>query len=357
METTEAGQVRDEATSDAYRITPATSILILFRAVEERAVTLIRNSTRHILAGVIMLGYLSGAPDGRPLDRPQAQEPLTFKTGVELVPIHASVRDGRGRPLRGLQQKDFEVFDGGIRQRIVTFEADERAPISVAFLIDVSGSMSVADNLSLARTTVSSILGGLQSGRDEAALYTFDSTLHERQALTHDLDAVAHAFPAIDPYGNTSLYDAVAMTARRVEEQATARRAIVVVTDGIDTSSRLTAPEVSGLASSIDLPVYVIAAIAMADRANLMGDQTAPAEGYAADLRHLADWTGGTLLVATSQLEAARQAALLVAELRHQYILGIDAAVASGWRALSVRVRAKSAIVKARSGYFGRATG
>ena len=143
----------------------------------------------------------------------------------------------------------------------------------------------------------------------------------------------------------------------RVKEQTTARHAIVVITDGVDTSSQLTASEVSGLASSIDLPVYVIAAIATADRANLMGDRTVPAEGYAADLRHLADWTGGTLLVASSEFEAARQAAVLVTELRHQYILGIDAGSASGWRALSVHVRAKSAIVKARSGYFGRATG
>jgi Ca-activated chloride channel family protein len=310
-----------------------------------------------ILTGMMLLGYLSAAPDGRPLDEPQTQEPLTFKASVELVPIHASVRDGRGRPLRGLQQTDFEVFDGGIQQRIVTFEADERAPISVVFLIDVSGSMSVADKLPLARAMISSIVGSLQSGRDEAALYTFDSALHERQALTRDLDAVAHAFPVIEPYGNTSLYDAIAAAAHRVKEQTTARRAIVVITDGIDTSSQLTAPEVSGLASSIDLPVYVIAAIATADRANLMGDRTVPTEGYAADLRHLADWTGGTLLVASSQLEATRQAAVLVTELRHQYILGIDAAGASGWRALSVRVRAKSAIVKARSGYFGRAIG
>jgi Ca-activated chloride channel homolog len=318
---------------------------------------LIRERTRHILTGVVVFGYLSAATDGRPLDRPQGQEPLTFKAGVELVPIHASVRDGRGRPLRGLRQADFEVFDGGTLQRIVTFEADERAPISVAFLIDVSGSMSVADKLSLARATVSSILGSLQSGRDEAALYTFDSALHEQQAMTRDLSSVASAFPVIEPYGNTSLYDAIAATARRVEEQTTARRAIVVITDGVDTSSQLAAPEVSGLASSIDLPVYVIAAIAAADRLNLMGDRTEPADGYAADLRHLADWTGGALLVATSQFEAARQAALLVTELRHQYILGIDAAMASGWRALSVRVRAKSAIVKARSGYFGRAIG
>jgi VWFA-related protein len=325
--------------------------------IEKRAVTLIRERTQYILAGVIMLGYLSATPGGRPPDRPQAQEPLTFKAGVELVPIHASVRDGRGRPLRGLRQNDFEVFDGGIQQRIVTFEADERAPISVAFLIDVSGSMSVADNLSLARVMVSSILGSLQSGRDEAALYTFDSALHERQALTRDLEAVAQAFPVIEPYGNTSLYDAIAKTAHHVKEQAAARRAIVVITDGIDTSSQLTAPEVSGLASSIDLPVYVIAAIATADRASLMGDRTVPAPGYAADLRHLADWTGGTLLIASSQLEAARQAAQLVTELRHQYILGIDAAAESGWRVLSVRVRAKSAIVKARSGYFGRAIG
>ena len=270
--------------------------------------TVIRDGTRHILAGVILLGSLSAALDGRPLNRPQAQEPLIFKGGVELVPIHASVRDERGRPLRGLQQTDFEVLDGGIRQRIVTFEADERAPISVAFLIDVSGSMSVG-KLPLARAMVSSTLGSLRSDRDEAALYTFDSALHERQALTRDLDAVAHAFPVAEPYGNTSLYDAIAATAHRVKEQTTARRAIVVITDGIDTSSELTASEVSGLASSIDLPVYVIAAIATADRANLMGDRTVPVEGYAADLRHLADWTGGTLLVASSHFEATRQAA------------------------------------------------
>ena len=318
---------------------------------------LIHRGTRPLLLVVILLGSLVAAPDGRSLDRPQSQEPLTFKASVDLVPIHASVRDGRGRPLRGLQQTDFEVFDGGVRQRIVTFEADESAPISVAFLIDVSGSMSVAGKLSLARTTISSLLGSLQSGRDEAALYTFDSTLDERQALTRNLDTVARAFPVIEPYGNTSLYDAIAAMAQRVKEQATARRAIVVITDGVDTSSQLTAPEVSGLASSIDLPVYVIAAIATADRGNLMGDRTVPVEGYAADLRHLADWTGGTLLVASSELEAARQAAVLVAELRHQYILGIDAASASGWRALSVHVRAKSAVVKARSGYFGRAIG
>ncbi len=179
----------------------------------------------------------------------------------------------------------------------------------------------------------------------------------ERQALTRDLDTVARAFPVIEPYGNTSLYDAIAATAHRVKEQATARRAIVVITDGVDTSSQLTPSEVSGLASSIDLPVYVIAAIASADRGNLMGDRTVPVESYAADLRHLADWTGGTLLVASSEFEAARQAAVLVTELRHQYILGIDAASASGWRALSVHVRAKSAVVKARSGYFGRAIG
>lgn len=326
-------------------------------AIEERTVTVIRDGTRHSLAGVILLGSLIAALDGRPLDHPQAQEPLTFRAGVELVPIHASVRDERGRPLRGLLQTDFEVLDGGIRQRIVTFEADERAPISVAFLIDVSGSMSVVEKLPLARAMVSSTLGSLRSGRDEAALYTFDSALHERQALTHDLDAVAHAFPVMEPYGNTSLYDAIAATAHRVKEQTTARRAIVVITDGIDTSSELTATEVSGLASSIDLPVYVIAAIAAADRAHLMGDRTVPVEGYAADLRHLADWTGGALLVASSQFEATRQAAVLVTELRHQYILGIDAATAGGWRKLSVRGRAKAAIVRARSGYFGRAIG
>lgn len=115
-----------------------------------------------------------------------------------------------------------------------------------------------------------------ETGRDEGALFTFDSALHERQAFTRDLDAVARAFPDVEPFGSTSLYDAIAATARCVEAQATGRRAIVVITDGIDTSSRLTAAEVSGLASSIDLPLYIIAAVAPADRATLAGDRTVP---------------------------------------------------------------------------------
>jgi VWFA-related protein len=314
---------------------------------------------RHALAALLALGSLVAALEARPgeLRLAPQEQPFAFKSSIELVPIHASVRDGRGRPLRGLQPADFEVLDGGIRRPIVTFEADDRAPIHVAFLIDVSGSMSVAGKLALARETLARILEKLHANLDQVAVFTFDSALHERQTFTRDLDRVSQSFPDVEPFGNTSLYDAVAATARRVQAQAEGRVAIVVFTDGVDTSSRLTAAEVSGLASSIDLPIYVIAAVAQADRSILAGVPTAPKDGYAADLRDLADWTGGKLMVVSSNLDAGSQASTLVTELRHQYILGIDAAETSGWRSLDVRVRVKAAVVRARTGYFARPTG
>ena len=80
----------------------------------------------------------------------------------------------------------------------------------------------------------------------------------------------------------------------------------------------------------------------------------APRSRYRVNLRDLAAWSGGGVFVASSPLEAQAAAAALVRDLRHQYVLGIDAAATDGWRRLDVQVRKKGVIVRARSGYFGK---
>jgi hypothetical protein len=126
-----------------------------------------------------------------------------------------------------------------------------------------------------------------------------------------------------------------------------------VVTDGFDTSSRLTPGEVSAIASAAQVPIYVVATTAASDK-TAVRDDDGPAKPYGVDLRDLAAWSGGGVFVAGSPLEAHAAAAALVRDLRHQYVLGIDAAVTDEWRRLDVQVRKKGAIVRARSGYFGR---
>jgi VWFA-related protein len=140
---------------------------------------------------------------------------------------------------------------------------------------------------------------------------------------------------------------------RRLAERSAAHKAIVILTDGIDTSSSLTAGEVSGIASSIDVPVYIVATVASADRTALTEttDHALPSDG--ADLRDLAEWTGGRLVFTTTNEETVVAAAALLTELRQQYVLAIEAANTPEWRRLEVRVKRSSASVKTRSGYFG----
>jgi VWFA-related protein len=291
------------------------------------------------------------------LATPAAQERLdlprqTFRSAVDVVTIQASVRDKRGRPVKGLTPRDFEVRDNGQLRPILSLRADLRSPVSLAVLVDMSGSMRVAENIAMARRAFDAVLGQLRVGQDEAAVFTFDSALHERRGFTRDLRDLRGALSGFRPFGTTSLYDATAETARRLAARSATHKAVVVLTDGVDTSSTLTAAEVSGLASSIDVPVYIVATVPFVDR-NAMTEVDGASQSRSADLRELAEWTGGQFMFASTLTETLVVAANLVDELRQQYVLAIEAASAREWRRLDVRVKRPTSIVKARSGYFG----
>jgi VWFA-related protein len=278
----------------------------------------------------------------------------TFRSSVDLVPVRANVRDGEGRPIRGLLQSDFTVLDNGQQRPIRMFHADVAAPIMAAFLVDVSGSMSVGDKMALAHDVVLHATQAMRPWQDEAALLTFDTRVDERRPFSHNFADLASVLLKIEPFGATSLYDMVAHTAKRIQAMPSAHAALIVVTDGFDTSSALTPGEVSAVASAAQVPIYVVATMATSDKA-AVGDDDGPAKPYGVDLRDLAAWSGGGVFVASSPLDAQAAAATLVRDLRHQYVLSIDAAATGEWRRLDVQVRKKGAIVRARSGYFGTA--
>jgi Ca-activated chloride channel homolog len=240
-----------------------------------------------------------------------AESQPTFKAAVDVVPISAIVRDARGRLVTSLNAADFEVLDKGERRSILDFQTDDAAPITVAVLVDVSGSMRMGPKMAFAREVLRQVQAGLRRGLDE-----------------------------------------VADTARKVEQHGAQRRAVLVITDGDDTSSSLQPAEVSGLASSIDVPVYVVAAVPSIDHPvnAVRTDQSS------VDLRELAVWTGGDLVWVTTETEAVLRSQQILAELRHQYLIAIESARHGEWRPIDVRVRNRKMTVRARSGYFSRST-
>lgn len=189
-----------------------------------------------------------------------AETQATFRSGVDLVTVSATVRDSKGRLVTNLTKQDFEVIDRGERRAINEFRS-ERAPLSLAILFDVSGSMDVADRTTAAKFAAFHLLSALDAGRDEAGLFAFDSRLREVAPFTVDTRALKGALGEVDPFGATSLHDAILAAAERVATRPTARRAVVVLTDGIDTSSQWTPAQVSAKAAAIDVPVYIIATV------------------------------------------------------------------------------------------------
>jgi Ca-activated chloride channel homolog len=307
-------------------------------------------SIRHFAAATIaacVLAQMSSSAQ----DLPQAPR-ATFRSALDVVTIHASVRDRQGKLVTGLTPEDFEIRDNGQVRRVLTLRSDRESPISLAILVDMSGSMRLSGKAAMARQAYASVLAQLRHGQDEVALFTFDDALHVRRGFTHDVNSLADALDVFEPFGSTSLYDATAATARQLAERAGANKAIVVLTDGADTSSRMSAGEVSGIAASIDVPVYVVATVPPSEQGTPL-QRTAARATDTADLRDLASWTGGQFVYASSLGQTVVAAASLIADLRHQYLLGIEAADDPQWRRIDVKVRRPAITVKARAGYFG----
>jgi Ca-activated chloride channel family protein len=280
---------------------------------------------------------------------PTAQGPVaTFRSGVDLVRVSAVVRDDEGRFVRDLSKGDFEVLDDGRSREITDFRQDS-AGISVALLFDVSGSME--HTLPDAREAASHVLSWLEA-RDEAAIFTFDTRLDQITLFTAGMRALPESMQKVTPFGATSLHDAIARVASRVGEREGRRRAVVVFSDGRDNASRMSPAEVSAVASSIDVPVYLFAAVPSIDNPSngfVKGGEGASLSGPLADL---ATWTGGHVFVASTPGARSASARQIADELRHQYLIAFESSGKPGWHPLVVRTRDKDLIVRARSGYI-----
>jgi len=317
-----------------------------------------RAAMRRFLLASLGLALLVWPTPSQAQDTADRQEAV-FRSGVDLVTVSATVRTGKGRLVTDLTKRDFEVIDRGVPKTITEFRS-ETAPVSLAILFDISGSMNVAERMTAAKFAAHHLLSWLQEGRDEAALFAFDSRLHEVAPFTVDTRALQGALGEVDPFGATSLHDAVAEAAARVALRPSPRRAVVVLTDGIDTASRLSPAEVSAKAAAIDVPVYVIATVLSIDnpeseRGTPQSKKQAPPE--VGTIEDLARWTGGALYYSSTSASASKAARAVIDELRNLYLIAFEPGADAGWHPLEIRTRDKKLVVRARGGYVagGRA--
>jgi Ca-activated chloride channel family protein len=278
----------------------------------------------------------------------------TFRASTERVTVAATVRTRRGRPVVNLQASDFVLLDSGRPRKITDFKADP-APVSVALLVDYSGSMEIGERRKAARDTATHVINFLTPEADQAGLFVFDQELREVRPMAPAAgDLVSTLETIAPPFGVTSLFDAIAAAGRVLASTGGQRRAVIALTDGADNASRLTASEVSGIASSIDVPVYVIVVVSPHDRSGktTIDDPRivdAPLEG---PLANLARWTGGEIFVGTGPAQSLHAARQIVSELRQHYLIAFEPDGRPGWHPIELRTRDEDHVVRARSGYM-----
>jgi Ca-activated chloride channel family protein len=284
---------------------------------------------------------------------PGVQDPPKFRSSVDVVTVTAVVRDRKGRFVRDLGPSDFRVAEGDQPKRIIDFRAETDGPVKLGLLVDASGSMRVGQRAVDARGAARQLFSALRDS-DEAALFSFDTRLDRLSPFTPDMTSLDQALDRLNPpFGQTSLYDAIAEAATFVADQGRGagrlpqRTALVVLTDGIDTHSRSTTEQVAAIASRIDVPVYIIAVMLPIDDPRTDATPSFDVTG----LQQLARNTGGEMFTASAPAHASVIARQIVGELRHQYVLAFEASTRSGWRGISIQTRNTKLSVRARTGY------
>lgn len=304
---------------------------------------------------VLLLALTATAAAGSADAQSQVAPPagVTFKSGVDMVTVSAVVRDRKGRVVKNLTRADFELLDAGVPRTIKDFRPDQAA-VSIAVLVDGSGSMQVAAKIDEARSAAQQLFTWLDPARDEVGIYSFDTRLYELQPFSagRPVSEMETSLAAIAPFGMTSLHDAVEATARVVAARPNIHRAVIVLTDGVDNGSRLTPAEVSGIASSIDVPVYIVAVVSPLDHAGTATAVRSERPVPVGDLADLARWTGGELYVSSGRAHTSLATREIVNELRHRYLIAFEPGSRPGWHPLELRTRKEDLIVRARSGYM-----
>jgi len=326
------------------------------------------------LTGVLFTGVRAQTP-------PPGQDVDVIRTETNLTTLLFTVTDRNNRYLTTIQQGDVRVLEDGVPQTLFTFQRETDLPLAIAFLIDVSGSeeRTLPDEKAAARTFIENVI---RSGKDQVAIIPFEGYAHLEQPLTRDmigiyraLENIEVAFPgylgsappiggiasgpgtvAPPDEGSTAIWDSISVTCREVLARAFGqrRRAIILLTDGRDHSSRLLRSAAIDQAIAAETVIYAIG----------IGDEKYEGVDKGA-LRNVSERTGGRAFFPRKQDDLRAAFAEIEQELRSQYLVAYSSTNKQrdgGFRKMSIEITnpvlSKQQLkLRYRPGYFAKRTG
>lgn len=294
----------------------------------------------------------------------KAVETPTFRTSVQMVLVPVTVTDHDGKTIEGLRADDFNVLDDQRSQKIVSFSSDD-APCSVGLVLDISGSMQ--QSLSGTKEMAQAFFGTANPD-DEFLLLTVSTQPAAISGFTTDTATLEESIGFTKSGGLTALIDTVYLGLSRMRKAQWPRRALLILSDGMDNHSRYSHSQLMRMALEADVQIYTIV---IDNGSGAASTGTAPyrpslitkpwdrAEEHQGPemLEKLSDQTGGLHFRVRTSAEAKEAVIKAGRALRNEYVIGYhlsDSGTSGKWHRIRVKLNASETVVHARKGYYSR---
>jgi Ca-activated chloride channel family protein len=304
-----------------------------------------------VLLGGCILAFGQRAPEGAKSQPIISESSPLVRERTELVTLTVTVTDRKGRAVTGLAPRDLEIYEDKVKQQIEHYSAKD-TPLSVGVVFDVSGSMS--DKLEQARDALKAFVE-TSHPEDDFFLVGFNQRANLLAEFCDGAD-LQRRLNVLNPRGETALYDAVHLSLEKVRQGRHRKRALLIISDGQDNSSRYTLGQLQQRLKESDIQIYAlgIGRNGMSEKAERRREMRGQMI-----LDGIAQLTGGRAFFVSSALEWEEAAMRVALELRQQYSLGYTPTNRrrdGQWREIRVRVNPSEltpeVIVSARPGYY-----
>ncbi len=291
------------------------------------------------------------AQAGAGKEQAKKEQTTLFRSTVDVVSLNVTVVDGQNRYVTDLTEDDFAVFEDGARQDLIVFNRTS-LPIALSLLIDTSASME--SRMRIAQDAAVGFVRKLRP-QDLGQVVDFDSRVEVLQDFTNNLDELERSIRATNPGGSTALHNALYISLRelaKIKAKSTEdvrRRAIVVLSDGEDTSSLVTYEEVLDVAKRSETAIYTIA---------LQAKDAPQTKGFREAefiLRQLAQETGGRSFFPARIEDLKDVYGQIADELSSQYSIGYASKNTrrdGAWRRIAVQVARPQVVARTKRGYY-----
>jgi len=286
------------------------------------------------------------------------KQEISYDVAVTAISIAVSVQDRGGRHITDLTEEDFVIYEDDEKKAITYFSHDYEAPLSLTVLLDVSGSMALQDKLAESKDALRYMIDSLLQDRDELALLIFaDGEVEIASNFSGDRSGFLSVLDRTEAYGQTALNDAVGVSPDFANRGNNEKRALLLITDGIENDSEYSPEKAIEVARRVDVPIYTIGYKIPLNEQFLKKykrSEGLTATGIIDSLERFSAATGGKAFFVDQTLDLKNALRLIKLELSHQYILGYTSYSDpdNDYRKIRVVTNKKRYRVRTREGYY-----